>query len=214
MRFQPVGMAGAAILLLAGCLGPPRVEVVDLAPGRLQAGMRMAIDGKADEPAWAHAVVMPFEKTGKACFAWDQKRLYGFISKYEHQRFAFDRDEQICVTIEGDRNVARLFFDEDWRSSVLALREAWVTAGRLTRDGRTVLPGDAIAVGSAAGTAAQGLAWSVEFSLDWRVLSVGDPAVSGAAIWVYRLVPKHPITHVTEMGATGRRMVGGPGNGK
>ena len=98
-----------------GCRRHPRVKVVGLSAAPLEEADALAVDGKAEEGAWQQAAVMPFEKTGEARFVWNPEKLYGFVRKYEHQKFGFDFDEQICIMVRVGGRVAKLFFEEQRR---------------------------------------------------------------------------------------------------
>lgn len=188
----------------------PKVKDVDLSSARIGEKDAVSIDGKADEQAWRKAVVIPFEKTGEAKFVWDQAKLYGFVSKYEHQRSGLDMDEQICVAVQVGNRVAKLYFEERPREggSVLGLRAAWAAERPIETASRVTLKSELVAAESCSGTAKRGWHWSVEFSLDWSSVAPSQPGNEPTTIRIYRLIPQRPITHVLRMEATGQKTAG------
>jgi hypothetical protein len=210
MRGVMKTVMAVASFFLAGCISQPVVKVVDLSAGHLESGALVTVDGRPDEAAWSRAVVIPFEETGKVQLLWDDRRLYGFITKYEHQRFGFDFDEQICVAVDAGKRTAKLFLEEAPGRNALALREAWVGSWPTAETGRIALSSNSIAVASMPNDSAQGFAWSAEFSLDWQCLSCPSPETVGTEVYVYRLVPRRPITHAARMSATGNKRDGQP----
>ena len=177
--------AALAISLLSGCFHGHKVEKLDLSVGRLQADAQITVDGMADEPAWRDAAAMPFEKTGKALFVWDGDRLYGHVSKYEHQKFGFAADEQICIGVSAHPASVTLAFDQSHTSNMLQLREAWLGRGTT----RMRLPPHALAAATGTQPAKRGYPWRVEFALDWRALLPDDKPMERISVRVQRLVP-------------------------
>jgi hypothetical protein len=183
------------------CVRQPRVKDVGLSVARLPPMAKIAIDGKADEPPWQKGAAMPFEKTGKAVFLWDESKVYGFVQKYEHQKFGFDFDEQVCISIRAGRKVVQLFFEEEQLKDrqALALREAWAADWLAETGSRQALPRAAVAVASLPHPTKRGFDWSVEFSVDLRGVSDMWPRGGDTSIIIYRLTPQRPITHAVRM---------------
>jgi hypothetical protein len=196
-------------LALAACRHA-RVNDVDLSMARIEQTDAPLIDGKDTDRAWGKAAVIPFEKTGEARFVWSERKLYGFISKYEHQRFGFYADEQICVAIRVGHRMATLFFEEALPRSVapaiLRLREARATDWSSASSAVTTIPEQWVEAASLGGMAQQGWGWSAEFSLDWSPLAASPPTGEETTISVYRLVVSAPVTHVLRMGPAARKL--------
>ena len=196
-------------ITMCSCRPMSVVNVVDLSGGRLPRKAGITVDGRRNEEAWNHAVVMPFEKTGKAAFAWNNRAIYGHLRKHDHEKFGLQIDEQVCVSVSVPGKVVRLSFAQDRVFGALILRQALVEArGPSGVSGRTILPSDKIEVSGVADPAKRGFGWSLEFSVPWRCLGLSSLRGQAIMVRVYRLLPSRS-RHVLRMKLAEEVAVGG-----
>ena len=180
----------------AGC-ARQQVRKLYLSNARLTRGSEIAVDGHATGMEWAGGAAVPLGDGGVAWFAYDNKALYGLLTKHEvagffsRGNFYEQKHPEYSIRITAKRRGVWLHFrfrpGKDGEPPALELADA--TGGnpaRLGLGGDPLYQEEAFEVATSTPTD-KGFRWTTEFRLSWDAVRISSLRKSQVVVVLYRL---------------------------